>query len=231
MPLGLSSLGRSLEEVPLPPVLAGLFGAVAAILVLATPEWMFDRMVLAADLSNLAPSATPPFGEIARIVAAIAAMWLVAGILWPIFALVGALLAPKPQKGKGFHILASFDAPVPDLQLEALIRSPAGTAPASGPVTDVPVDQSTSRIRAVLRRAAHSGELASAKEEVPPKAILATTEVAAIAPQPAGRETASDAVASRTIEPSKHKTRKRQALSGETIDPGVQLLGGSETRH
>ena len=59
MPLGFSSLGRSLEEVPLPPVLAVLFGAVAAILVLATPDWMFDRMVLDSGFAMLAPSISP----------------------------------------------------------------------------------------------------------------------------------------------------------------------------
>ncbi|MBK7284401.1 MAG: hypothetical protein IPI83_08540 [Sphingomonadales bacterium] len=206
MPLGFSSLGRSLEDVPLPPVLAVLFGAVAAILVLATPDWMFDRMVLESGFPMLAPSISPPFGEVPRIIAAMAAMWLVAGILWPAFALVSILLAPKPKKGKGFHIEASFDVPAPALQLEALIRASVSDEPALRHLPEASLDPAASRMKAVVRRAAHSIDMPTAPAEV------------------ALGETASDAIASRTIEPRKYKARKQNALSGKA-------LGGSETRH
>ena len=196
MPLGFSSLGRSLEDVPLPPVLAVLFGAVAAILVLATPDWMFDRMVLDSGFAMLAPSISPPFGEVPRIIAAMAAMWLVAGIL----------LAPKPKKGKGFHIEASFDVPAPALQLEALIRASVSDEPALRHLPEASFDPAASRMKAVVRRAAHSIDMSTAPAEV------------------AVGETASDAIASRTIEPRKYKARKQHALSGKA-------LGGSETRH
>ena len=90
MPLGFSSLGRSLEEVPLPPVLAVLFGAVAAILVLATPDWMFDRMVLESGFPMLAPSISPPFGEVPRIIAAIRCLaFRSSGCTWVSFSTMG----------------------------------------------------------------------------------------------------------------------------------------------
>lgn len=231
MPMGLSSLGRSLEEVSLPPVLAVLFGAVAAILVVATPEWMFDQMILASGIPLIAPSVSPPFGEVARIIAAIAAMWLVAGILWPAFALVSALLAPKPQKGKGFRIEASFDVSVPPLQFETLIRSPVGDDLGLGLAPGTPVDHAASRIKAVVRRAANSNELDTAPGEVPLKTKIALPEVGADELHQTERETASDAIASRSIEPRKYKTRKRHQLPNESVDASGKTLGGSETRH
>ncbi|MFO1239129.1 MAG: hypothetical protein U1E64_02140 [Sphingomonadaceae bacterium] len=224
MPLGFSSLGRSLEEVPLPPVLAVLFGAVAAILVVATPEWMFDRMVLASGLPALSPSIAPPFGEVARIIAAIAALWLVAGILWPAFSLVGALLAPKPQKGKGFRIEASFDAPAPALQLEALIRSSANSGPSLHHAAEAPAEPAVTRIKAVVRRAAHSAEMTEAAGAVAVKAKIDPSDIGTDVAKTSDDEMARDGVASRTIEPRKYKARKHHALPGKT-------LGSSETRH
>lgn len=143
MPLSLSSLGRSIKGMPLAPVLSILFGGVAAILVLATPNWMFDRMIMASGLPVLAPFVSPPFGDAARILAAVSAFWLVAGMLWPIFALIGALLTPKPRKGKGHRIEASLDDAVPPLHFEALIRNPgSGPAVAPGAAND-PADEAT----------------------------------------------------------------------------------------
>lgn len=224
MPLGFSSLGRSLEEVPLPPVLAVLFGAVAAILVLATPDWMFDRMVLDSGFAMLAPSISPPFGEVPRIIAAMAAMWLVAGILWPAFALVSILLAPKPKKGKGFHIEASFDVPAPALQLEALVRSSANSGTSLHHAAETPADPAVSRIKAVVRRAAHSAEMTAAPGPVAVKAKIDPSEIGTDVAKTSDGETARDGVASRTIEPRKYKSRKHHALPGKT-------LGSSETRH
>ena len=226
MQLGLSSLGRSLEEVPLAPVLSVLFGAVAAILVLATPEWMFDRMVVASGLPSLSPSVFPPFGEAARIAAAIVMMWLVAGILWPAFALASTLLAPKSEKGKGHRIEASFDAYVPVLEFGALIRAPLGSQPKPASATDTPDGQASSRIKAVVRRAANSNDIVPTKDKVPPEA-----EIGADAQQSAKRSADANAVASRTIEPRKYKPRKGHPVASEAVDANNKTLGGSETRH
>ena len=131
MPLGFSSLGRSLEEVPLPPVLAVLFGAVAAILVLATPDWMFDRMVLDSGFAMLAPSISPPFGEVPRIIAAMAAMWLVAGY-W-LVSVVSSSLSISNAASAVSNVTYGFSAfrrwPLAPSSCRALARhttSPAG---------------------------------------------------------------------------------------------------------
>lgn len=231
MPLGLSSLGRSLKELPLAPVLSILFGAVAAILVLATPEWMFDRMVMESGLPSLAPSVSPPFGQAARILTSISAMWLVAGLLWPIFALVSSLLAPKPQKGKGHRIEASLEVAVPALQFQSLISAPLSSQRASGLAADTPDDLATSRIKAVVQRAANSNGFAPAEGETPPKAKINQPEIVANVPQSAEHEPASGAIVNRTIEPRKYKTRKGVPQPNEALDASSKALGGLETRH
>lgn len=186
MPPSLKLLAKALKEVPLAPALSILFGLVAAILVLAMPSWMFDRMIIASGLPSLVDAATPPLGGAAKAVVAIAVLWGVSAILWPVFALPGILMAPKPAKGKGHRIEPDFDPEVPATQFEALIRGPFTVQSETG--------QPAAR-------------------------------------QPNTGEHASDAVASRTIEPRKYRTRTRIPAPTEALDAGSTARGNSETRH
>jgi|CXWL01.1.fsa_nt_gi hypothetical protein len=104
MPKGLKSLARLLDKVPFAPVVAALFGLVAAILVVATPGWLFERMVVTSGLPGLVAAAAPPLGDKARIMAAIISMAGVAGMVWLILALPGMVVKARPAQSRGHRI-------------------------------------------------------------------------------------------------------------------------------
>lgn len=57
---------KQLQRLPFAPVVALMFAAVAALLVLATPVWLLEHAVLAVGLPEVLPAAAPPLGTKAR---------------------------------------------------------------------------------------------------------------------------------------------------------------------
>lgn len=79
---------KGLPNVPFAPIAALLFGGVASILVFATPQWLFERGVVASGLPALVSAAQPPLGDTARLLSAGVVGLIVALVLWPVFALL-----------------------------------------------------------------------------------------------------------------------------------------------
>lgn len=73
---------KQLNKLPFAPVVGVMFALVAAILVLATPQFLFERVVTGTGLPALVSAATPPLGEKARIITALLAAAAVGGIVW-----------------------------------------------------------------------------------------------------------------------------------------------------
>ena len=57
---------KQLQRLPFAPVVALMFAAVAALLVLATPVWLLEHAVLVVGLPDVVPAAAPPLGTKAR---------------------------------------------------------------------------------------------------------------------------------------------------------------------
>lgn len=57
---------KQLQRLPFAPVVALMFAAVAALLVLATPVWLLEHAVLGVGLPEVLPAAAPPLGSKAR---------------------------------------------------------------------------------------------------------------------------------------------------------------------
>ena len=81
------TLARRAQRIPFAPVVAVLFGTVAAILVAALPQWMFESAVVASGLPTVLAAAAPPLGLVARLLAIALAFGGVSFLVW-------ALLAP-----------------------------------------------------------------------------------------------------------------------------------------
>lgn len=124
MTQGLKSLARLLDRVPFAPVVALLFGVVAAILILAMPGWMFEHMVVASGLPGLVPAAAPPLGDKARIMAAIIALMDVAGLLWLVLGLFGRMTRPKPAQSRGHRIEPEYDLAGLEMEPDIAVRRP-----------------------------------------------------------------------------------------------------------
>jgi hypothetical protein len=71
-----------LNRIPLAPVIGGMFALVAAILLIATPHWLFQQAVAESGLPSILPAAAPPLGVKARILATLAAMAIAGGVVW-----------------------------------------------------------------------------------------------------------------------------------------------------
>lgn len=96
-------------SLPFAPIIGGMFAGVAAILVGATPYWLFVRAIAAGGLPSVVPALNPPLGDTARLVAmAVAA--LIAGLAAYAVALVieAAMRRSKSQvKARGAAISAA----------------------------------------------------------------------------------------------------------------------------
>ncbi|MDB5716010.1 MAG: hypothetical protein JWO15_3407 [Sphingomonadales bacterium] len=86
------TLARRAARTPLAPVVAIMFGVVAAILMAAVPDWMFDGAVLKSGLPSLVSFAAPPLGLTARAVAVGLAGLVVGGTLWLVLTQIEAML-------------------------------------------------------------------------------------------------------------------------------------------
>ena len=92
-------------KIPFAPVVAVAFGIVATVLMLMTPQWLFERGVMASGLPSLLPAATPPLGSTARTLAAVFAGLAVAFPLWAVLAtLRKAVKRAVPLKARGSRI-------------------------------------------------------------------------------------------------------------------------------
>ena len=87
-----------LQRIPLAPVFAALFGGAAAILVAATPGWLFEASVVGMGLDSLIDVARPPLGVKARVLAALLALVTVGGVIWGATALVLRLVQAVPER-------------------------------------------------------------------------------------------------------------------------------------
>ena len=79
-----------LESLPFAPMVSAMFAGVAAILVGATPYWLFVRSIAASGLPSVLPAANPPIGDTARLIA-----MAVAAVLAGLVAFVLALFAER----------------------------------------------------------------------------------------------------------------------------------------
>ncbi|CAN5198702.1 hypothetical protein BH09PSE3_BH09PSE3_01450 [soil metagenome] len=93
------TLAQRAARAPLAPVVAVMFGLVAAILVVAVPGWMFDRAVMDSGLPSILHYASPPLGLTARVIAAVMAFAVTASILWVVLAQVEKL-AKKAKRSR-----------------------------------------------------------------------------------------------------------------------------------
>jgi hypothetical protein len=80
------TLARRAQRIPFAPVVAILFGIVAAILVAAVPQWMFESGVVASGLPTVLAAAAPPLGLIARVLAVGLALCGVSVLVWMLVA-------------------------------------------------------------------------------------------------------------------------------------------------
>lgn len=113
------TLARRAARTPLGPVIAVMFGTVAAILVAAAPGAIFESAVVASGLPGVLSVATPPLGLTARLLAIVAAFVAVAGailIAWRAVTGVSALRARMPWHDAG------YDEPVAEDTLPARRR-------------------------------------------------------------------------------------------------------------
>ena len=92
-------------KIPFAPVVAIAFGIVATVLVLMTPQWLFESGVIASGLPSLLAAAKPPLGSTARTLAAVFAGLAVALPLWAVLAtLRKAVKRAVPAKARGSRI-------------------------------------------------------------------------------------------------------------------------------
>lgn len=105
------TLARRANRVPFAPVVAVLFGVVAAILMAAVPQAMFERLVVASGLPTLIAAAAPPLGMMARVLAIVAAFLATAGALVVLLRPLGARLEARTRARTPWHD-AGYDVPV-----------------------------------------------------------------------------------------------------------------------
>jgi hypothetical protein len=88
------TLARRAARIPFAPVVAILFGIVAAILVAAVPQWLFERGIVASGLPAVIAASAPPLGLMARLLAIAIAFLAITVLLW-------AVLGPLTAKLEG----------------------------------------------------------------------------------------------------------------------------------
>jgi hypothetical protein len=107
------TLARRASRIPFAPVVAILFGIVAAILMAAVPQWLFERGVVASGLPGLIAAAAPPLGLLARLLAVAASFLIVAVVLWAFLGPIAARLDGRVRQRTPWRD-AGYDAPVPE---------------------------------------------------------------------------------------------------------------------
>jgi hypothetical protein len=107
------TLARRASRIPFAPVVAILFGIVAAILMAAVPQWLFERGVVASGLPGIIAAAAPPLGLLARLLAVAASFLVVTLLLWAFLGPIAARLAGRVRQRTPWRD-AGYDAPVPE---------------------------------------------------------------------------------------------------------------------
>jgi hypothetical protein len=107
------TLARRASRIPFAPVVAILFGIVAAILMAAVPQWLFERGVAASGLPGMIAAAAPPLGLLARLLAVAASFLFVTLLLWAFLGPVAARLEGRVRQRTPWRD-AGYDAPVPE---------------------------------------------------------------------------------------------------------------------
>jgi hypothetical protein len=103
---------KRMAKVPFAPVVAAMFGAITSILILMTPGWLFERIIVAGGLPSLISAAQPPLGETARSLSAIAGGLGVFALLWFALRLLRAAIKRNaPPKARGSRIDAAMPTP------------------------------------------------------------------------------------------------------------------------
>jgi hypothetical protein len=111
---------KNLARVPFAPVVAAMFGVITLILIFMTPGWLFERMIAASGLPALIPAASPPLGETARKLSAIAGGSGVFAVLWAALSLLRAVIKRNaPPKPRGSRI-TPVDVTVESIATERL---------------------------------------------------------------------------------------------------------------
>jgi len=124
MPKGLKSLARLLDELPFAPAVAMLFGAVAGILVLATPGWLFERALLVSSLPTVVLAAAASLGRATQVMSAIFAAAGTAGILWLLLRSFGLLMKPRGPRSRGHRIEPFYKPPGDEAEIVTQARRP-----------------------------------------------------------------------------------------------------------
>jgi hypothetical protein len=99
-----------LNKIPFAPVVGGMFGLVAGILVMATPLWLFEQTVVSTGFPGLISAAAPPLGDKARIMTAILAIAIVGGLLTVIIAQIERLTTARTPIPRG--TMLALPAPI-----------------------------------------------------------------------------------------------------------------------
>lgn len=97
---------RGIPNLPFAPIVAVLFGVVAAILVFATPAWLLERTVGSLGISSFISAAKPPLGTTARALMALSTGLGTAGLLWLIMRPIERLIH-KRRTAPGFATAAT----------------------------------------------------------------------------------------------------------------------------
>ena len=175
-------LARRASRIPFAPVVAILFGIVAAILMAAVPQWLFERSVVDSGLPSLIAAASPPLGLLARMLAIVSAFLVITVVLWGVLGPITTHLenrarARTPWRDTGYDEPAQeaedlFIAPrrpifAPD-ELGAPLMSDAAVASA------VPLTEPDNDIARAIW--AHADPLVSPKADMSIAALIARLE-------------------------------------------------------
>lgn len=87
-------MAPGIRSLPLGPVIGAMFGIAAAILVAATPQWLFEQSLVASGISDAVVFAQPPLGIKARIFAIATALVATGGLVWIAVALAERAMRP-----------------------------------------------------------------------------------------------------------------------------------------
>ncbi len=89
-----------LASLPFAPIIGGMFAGVAAILVGATPYWLFVRAVAASGIPSVVPAASPPLGDTARLVAMAVVALGVGSVAYGVALVIERAMRPSARQEK-----------------------------------------------------------------------------------------------------------------------------------
>lgn len=112
------TLARRAQHIPFAPVVALLFGLVAAVLTAAVPQWMFEAAIVASGLPGVVSAAAPPLGLVARLLVIALAFGAGSLTVWVVLAAVTRLIkararARTPWRDAGYDLAATPAADMP----------------------------------------------------------------------------------------------------------------------